>query len=150
VKRARERLGTTALREVDPDSVLKPEFEENLRTLVGVTRSSGAEPILLTQPAIWGASSGEWEKQLWASFNGRITHTQLWKILEHFNDVTRRVAADLDVPLVDLARILHKSTEVFYDDDHFTVAGAQQAAEEIARSFDNSAILRDRLRIRAN
>ncbi len=150
VRKAREHLQQMPLREVDPDSVLKPEFEENLRTLVGVTRSSGAEPVLLTQPVIWGAPSGDWEKRLSVSFHGRIAHTQLWGILENFNDVTRRVAAELDVQLVDLARTLPKTTKVFYDDEHFTVAGAQRAAEEIARVFAKSARLRDRMRIRAS
>lgn len=146
VQKAREDLQRMPLRSVDPESILKPEFEENLRTLVGATRSAGAEPVLLTQPAIWGAPLGDWEKLLWVSYHGRIPHAQLWRMLENFNDVTRRVASELDVPLVDLARSMPKTTAMFYDDDHFTVAGAERVAEEISRVFASNARLRDRMR----
>ncbi len=145
VQKAREQLQQMPLRTIDPNTVLKPEFEENLRTLVGITRSAGAEPVFVTQPVIWGAPSGDWEKRLWVFSHGRIPHAQLWEMLEKFNDVTRRVAADLDVPLADLARTLPKTMEVFYDDDHYTVAGAKQVAEQIAPVFAKSARLRDRM-----
>jgi hypothetical protein len=68
-------------------------------------------------------------------------------MLENFNAVTRRVATELDVVLVDLAYILPKSTEIFYDDSHFTVAGAQEVAEEIARTFANNASIQARIKL---
>ena len=150
VQKAREELQQMPLRAVDPDGVLKPEFEENLRTLVGITRSAGAEPVFLTQPVIWGAPPGEWEKLLWVSSHGRIPQAQLWAMLEKFNEVTRRVAAELDVPLVDLARTLPKTTEVFYDDDHYTVAGAERVAEQVARAFEKSRRLQEQTKARAS
>ena len=144
---ARAQLRQMPLREVDPESVPKPEFEENLRSLVGITRSVGAEPVFITQPVIWGAPSGEWEKRLWVSSHGRIPHRQFSMMLEKFNEVTRQVAADLNVPLVDLSRTLPKTTEVFYDDDHYTVVGAEKVAEVITRVFDKNAKLRGRMKL---
>ena len=147
IQNARGQLQQLPLREIDPDSVPKPEFEENLRTLVGIARSAGADAVFVTQPVIWGARSGEWEKRLWVSSHGRIPHAQLWKMLEKFNEVTRRVAAELDVPVVDLARTLPKTTEVFYDDDHYTVAGAEKVAEHVRHVFAMSARLRGRMKL---
>ena len=144
-----EQLRDLPVREVDPDSVPKPEFEENLRTLVGIARSTGAEPVFITQPMIWGAPSGEWEKRLSFSYHGRIPHAQLWKMLERFNEATRRIAAELDVPLADLARTLPKTTEMFYDDAHYTVAGAEKVGEEVAGVFAKSAKLRERMELGA-
>ena len=57
--------------------------------------------------------------------------------MERFNDVVRRVGAEQDALVVDLARLLPKSTEIFYDDDHYTVVGSRRVAEivggELAR-----------------
>ena len=146
IQDARAQLQQMPLRAIDPDSVPKPEFEENLRTLVGVTRSAGAEPVFITQPVIWGAPAGEWEKRLWVSSHGRIPHAQLWKMLERFNEVTRRVSNELGVPLVDLALTLPKTSEVFYDDDHYTVAGAEKVAQQVALAFAKRTKLGIRIR----
>lgn len=150
VQKAREELLRMPARMVDPATVLKSEFEENLRTIIGITRAAGAEPVFLTQPVIWGAPPGDWEKLLWVSSHGRIPHEQFWTMLEKFNDVTRRVAAELNVPLEDLARTLPKTTEIFYDDDHFTVAGAKSVANQVARVFSTNARLRDRMKPRTS
>ena len=49
-----------------------------------------------------------------------------------YNDVTRAVAAELGVPLVDLAHKLPKSSRYFYDTIHFTNEGASLVAEVLA------------------
>lgn len=133
VRRARTRLQQLPPRTVDTARMPGKEYEENVRTLIGVARAAGASPVLITQPALWGAPPGKWEELLWVSYDGRIPHAQLWEMLERFNDVMRRLSAELGVPLVDLARRLPKTAEVFYDDDHFTVKGAEIVADEIAR-----------------
>jgi lysophospholipase L1-like esterase len=132
VESARQKRTELKIRDVDVESFPRPEYEQNIRALVHVTRSAGAVPVLVTQPVLWGAPPGDWEKLLWVTHGGRVPQQDLWKLMERFNHVLRRIAADLDIRLIDLSRSLPKSTSVFYDDDHFTVEGARLVGEFIA------------------
>lgn len=130
----REQLRQLPLREIDPRRWPTPEYEQNVRTLVGISRAHGIEPILITQPVLWGAPPGDWEKLLWVAPDPehRIAHPQLWQVMERFNDVLRDVGTEEDVLVIDLARKLPKTTEIFYDDDHYTIEGSKRVAEIVA------------------
>ena len=132
MRQARELRQRAPLSDIDPAGLPKPEFEQNLRALAAISRSAGATPVFLTQPVLWGAPAGDWEALLWVPYGRNVKPDRLWQVMERFNDVTRRVAAELDIPLVDLARQLPKSTDVFYDDDHYTVSGARQVGRLVA------------------
>jgi hypothetical protein len=54
---------------------------------------------------------------------------EYWKILEMYNDVTRRAAKEEGVWIVDLARDMPKDSTYFYDGIHFTNEGAEKVAE---------------------
>jgi lysophospholipase L1-like esterase len=143
----REELRRLPVRNVDVSRWPGQEYEQNLRTLIGVSRVHHIEPVLMTQPAIWGAPPGEWERTLWVHPHPdfRVTPDQLWKLLESFNDVTRRVGSENDVKVIDLARLLPKTADMFVDDDHYTVAGQQRIAaiieSELSRlGWDNRLI----------
>ena len=114
-----------------------PEFEQNLRSLVGMCRAHGVLPVLLTQPAIWGATDASAAGLLWRRLpNGnRVAHVRMWHLLEAFNDVTRRVAADTQSLLIDLANELPKDPALFYDDDHFNIAGCAEVAAVVAAAL---------------
>ena len=144
MRAARELRQRAPLSDIDPATLPKPEFEENLRALAAIARSAGATPVFMTQPVLWGAPTGDWEALLWVPYGRRVAPERLWEVMERFNDVTRRVAAELDVPLIDLARTLPKSTEVFYDDDHYTVAGARQVGKLVAAGLLEAGALRPR------
>jgi lysophospholipase L1-like esterase len=134
----REEYRRLPARNVDVSLWPKPEYEQNLRTLIGISRAHRIVPVLITQPAIWGAPSGAWESMLWVHPHPdyRIPHAQLWTLLESFNDVTRRVARESGVLLIDLARLLPKTSEVFTDDDHYTVVGSRMVANLIASRLE--------------
>lgn len=135
---ARERAKWRALPWSEPptDVAPGPEFALNLRSLVGVCRAHGAVPVLLTQPALWGSDDRRCEERFWRRLGDRrVPDRALWQALEGFNDATRAVARELDAPLVDLARALPKSVELFYDDDHLNVAGARAAARLVAEAL---------------
>ena len=126
VRRARASLPVEVM---DPALGPKPEYAANLRGLVALCRAMSASPVLITQPMMWGAPPGEWERLLWVTVGGRrYPHEQLWRLMEHYNDVVRAVAAETGATLVDLARLLPKDPDYFYDDDHFTIAGARAVA----------------------
>jgi lysophospholipase L1-like esterase len=134
----RQELRALPVRSIDVTRWPAREYEQNLRTLVGVARANGIEPVFITQPAIWGAPPGPWEETLWVHPHPdyRVSPDQLWRVLEGFNDVTRRVAQDQDAALVDLARLLPKTIENFTDDEHFTIAGSRAVADIIRTELD--------------
>ena len=55
-----------------------------------------------------------------------------WGRLVLYNDVTRRVAGEHHVTLVDLARELPKDSRLFYDFMHYTNDGAARVGDIIA------------------
>lgn len=114
-----------------------PAYAGRLRELVRLSREAGLEPVLLTQPVLYGPAVddvtgvdlGRLEVDRERLLNGRGA----WELLELYNDVARRTGAEQGVLVVDVARHLPKSSRLFYDFVHFTNAGA----EEVARiTFD--------------
>ncbi|MDZ4803271.1 MAG: SGNH/GDSL hydrolase family protein [Candidatus Eisenbacteria bacterium] len=124
-----------------PPRVDHDPYEANLRTLAGAARANGARVVFLTQQTTWNSTvdpkAEDWH---WLTLlNGvRYREDELDRALEGYNDVMRRVATQLDVPLLDLSASLVKSLDFFYDDVHFNVRGAQQTAQSLAQ------MLRDR------
>jgi lysophospholipase L1-like esterase len=114
-------------------------YEDRLRRLVQVAREAGIAPIFITQPSLVGAGIDDakhvdLERLAIPEFpgvNGRV----FWEMHDMYNDVTRRVARELNVILVDLAHMLPKSSRYFYDYEHFTNAGAGAAAEIVYRTI---------------
>ncbi len=134
VTREREKWRRLPWVEQPPRAEPLPEFEQNLRTLLGICREHGALPVLVTQPTLWGCEDARCEQLFWRRPPGeqRVPHAALWQLLERFNDVTRAVARAHDCVLVDLAQQLPKRCDLFYDDDHVNVAGSQAVARLLA------------------
>ncbi|MFT4515707.1 MAG: lysophospholipase L1-like esterase [Planctomycetota bacterium] len=132
----RERIKWRALPWTATTPVAQPsvEFAQNLRSMVGVCQANGALPVLVTQPALWGCEDSRCEQLFWRRPPGdaRVQHTELWRVLEQWNNITRAVATELRVPVIDLARSMPKSVDLFYDDDHCNDAGAQHIAGLLA------------------
>ena len=74
----------------DPDrGTTLPEFEANLRTIIQMVRGFNGVPVLITLH-VWRV----WDEQ------GKI-----FEFNQERNDVVRRLAAELDAPLIDLYKI---------------------------------------------
>ena len=56
-------------------------------------------------------------------------------LMKGFNQVARTVAQRRGLPLVELAQALSPQRACFYDQWHFTVRGAQSAADLLARQL---------------
>ncbi len=63
---------------------------------------------------------------------GDVNGAVQWEILELYNDVTREVAGEQDVFLIDLAAQLPKNSAFYYDYHHFTNRGAEEVAKRVA------------------
>ena len=129
------------------------QFEGNLRKLVHYVRSDGVDLLLLTQPSILKEGmTKEERKVLKIGFGFCITPRNWWKseypsprslyaALNAFNDTTRRVAKEEDVPLVDLAEAVPKTLEYFVDDVHYTPRGSELVAKFIATAIDSLGLM---------
>ena len=114
-----------------------PAYEVRLRRVLKVTKANGILPVLCTQPVVYGPvvdeSTGvDLGKIVVANgMNGDVG----WKVLELYNDVTRRVGAEAGILVIDEARQMPKDSRYYYDLMHFSNAGAEKFAEIAARGL---------------
>lgn len=110
-----------------------PGYRARLEELIAVTRAAGAEPVLVTQPGLMGRgidpTTGVEISDL-DYFEGMPAALE-WDILELYNDVTRQVAAQHNVTLIDAAREMPKDSNLYFDWIHYSNAGAERMAEII-------------------
>jgi len=116
-----------------------PEYESRLALLVNMTRQSGIEPVLITQPALFGdavddvtqADLSRVSIEIYRKIDGRTA----WNLLEKYNDVTRKIGREQDVTVIDLAREMPKSSRYFYDYLHYGKEGAVKVADIVAHGL---------------
>jgi len=107
-------------------------YGQRLQQLIDMARRHAIEPVFITQPTIYGdvidpVTGADLGQISTGPFNGKTS----WEILKLYNAVMEQVAAQNQVPLVDLASELPKSSLYFYDSYHFTNEGCQAVAEII-------------------
>ena len=116
-----------------------PGYRSRVRELVRLSRAHGIEPVLLTQPALYGGDrddvTGVSLRWIEVDAKGQLHGGLAWRVLEEYNDVVREVGAAEGVLVVDLARALPKSSRLYYDFVHFTDEGAREVAAITARAL---------------
>jgi lysophospholipase L1-like esterase len=127
------------LRKSTPVTDAKPRvdlesYRNNLRTIVGVAKSHGVSLVFMTQQSTWNGPDPAIKDWHWILHRRGVTYREdlMHEALESLNDVMRQVAASADVSTYDLARVIPKSSEFFYDDAHFNVRGAHEAGTGLA------------------
>ena len=110
-----------------------PAYERRLRTLVRLAKSSQIDPVLITQPLLYGKGNdprtGINLSTLKISHN--TTGHTAWTVLELYNEVTKKVGEQEKILTIDLARELDKNSIYFYDGFHFTNVGSTEVARII-------------------
>ena len=118
--------GTASRMLQDYETNSLPFFAQRLEKLVKVCRDHGIEPVLLTQPTLYGPGADPVTGvnlaavKLGDDLNGGL----MFKAVELYNGVTRRVAQKHGVLLIDLARELPRNSAYYYDYLHYTEPGA--------------------------
>jgi lysophospholipase L1-like esterase len=112
-------------------------YGERLTTLVRLCRSNHIEPVLITQPALFGEAIDPVTRVDLSTVqvNGRGNGKLEWRLLELYNDVMRRVGASERAIVIDLARDLPKDSTLFYDYLHFTNEGSVAAGDIVFRGL---------------
>lgn len=118
-----------------------PGYRERVERLVAACRAGGIEPVLVTQPALYGEGLDDVTGVDLAKvtvdndpehlLNGSLS----WRILELYNDTLRAIGREQGVLVVDLARRLPKSSRYFYDFVHFTSEGAEAVGSLVAQDL---------------
>ena len=124
---------------LDGQKPLLREYESRLSRLMAVTRASGITPVLITQPALFGDTTDDVTQadlsrvsiEIYRQMNG---HTA-WKMLDSYNDVTRRVGQAQNVLVIDLAHQLPKRSRYFYDYIHYGKEGAQVVGKIVEKNL---------------
>ncbi len=119
-----------AILQAHKDKYLVP-YETRLKRLLDIAAANNLQPVLLTQPVLYGNTMDEvtgvnlGNIQVTKEMNGEVA----WEVLELYNGVTRKVGREAGVPVIDLAAALPKTSRYFYDLMHYTNAGAEQVGE---------------------
>lgn len=112
------------------------KFQNRVENLVKICQKNGIQPILITQPQIIGdtidpTTGTDLGKIEYQDINGSAG----WAILELYNDITRKVAKNQNIQLIDLAELMPKDSQYFYDFTHYTNKGAVVVGQIIAEEF---------------
>jgi lysophospholipase L1-like esterase len=115
----------------------RPAFEQRVVELVRASRAARIEPVLITQPALYGEVA---DPSTGIDFSNRRVNDfangdEAWRALENYNDATRRVAERENVLLIDLARRLPRDSRYYSDLVHFSKTGAGEVAEIVSSSL---------------
>jgi lysophospholipase L1-like esterase len=115
-----------------------PFYADRVAKLIHICRSNGIEPVLITQPALYGRgvdprTGVDLEK---IKLDGGLNGALMWTTLELYNQVLRDAARREQVLLIDLAAELPKNSEYFYDYLHYTDTGAARVAGIVAAGLE--------------
>jgi lysophospholipase L1-like esterase len=112
-------------------------FNANLKTFIQIARNQNITPVLMTQanrftenpdPAIL--------KNLHALENIGMSYAEYRKLYLAMNDEIRKVAAENDVLLIDLAKEVPQTKEMMADPVHFNAAGSELVAKIITKQIE--------------
>ena len=120
-------------------------YERRLKRMVSLADSLGTPIVLMTQPSIWRAGLSDTEKaQLWMGGVGEFRDIPgsiyfepeaLERGIDAYNKTLLNVCRKTTARCVDLAHAVPKTTEFFYDDEHFTDRGQQFVADAVTEGI---------------
>ncbi|MCO6359825.1 SGNH/GDSL hydrolase family protein [Roseivirga pacifica] len=126
------------------DTALR-HYSDNLKKIITIVKSHNMTPVFVTQPSMWKPNLDDnLERLLLTGGTATIEGTNtlnyystevLYKGMKQFNNTLLKICNEQNVPSINLADQLPKSTEVFYDDCHFNENGAQLVADVLSQVF---------------
>jgi lysophospholipase L1-like esterase len=118
-------------------------YKSNLNAIVDAAELNGTELVLMTQPSLWsGDLPNDAARLLWMGRKARYmtegpqayySAATLAKAMAAYNTALLEVCADRSLRCLDLAVEIPKESTYFYDDVHFTEAGARLVADVVER-----------------
>lgn len=120
----------------DPEAMLA-QFDHSLRLFVGTCRAFDVTPVLLTQQHRFVDDPHPTLISHWTeSTRGTgLTYDRVRALYFRFNERVREVAAELEVPLIDVEPAIPSESSHLYDFVHLNAAGSKLAAEVISEGL---------------
>jgi len=134
----RRRLRREAPQRADLPDLRKAlaDYQDRIAGLADACRRVHARCLFLTQPVLWQEALPAAEQgSLWMGTDGRgayYTAGALRQGMDRYNSALLAVCARRGLECLDLAASLSGRPGVFYDDCHFTAAGAREVAHQVA------------------
>ncbi len=127
----------------------QPSFYEiNLREMIKAIREIGARPVLLTLPTVVRPDMAVADLKragvMFPYFQSAYGVGDLLDLIAAYNSTIRRVAAEDQVPLIDLSRTfenLEETPPYFIDTMHLSRLGLQTVAKEILAGLEQNKLL---------
>lgn len=114
-------------------------FRRRIGSIIDTCKAHGILPIFLTQPSLMGdvkdslTGADLGKVPIGDEYNGSL----LWKVLSQYNQITIATCTQKQVPVIDLASMLPKSSLYFYDNVHYTNEGAAKIAKILTPELES-------------
>jgi len=121
-------------------------FEQHLSTLIWTVRESGARLVLATHANRFREPLTSTERRqllAWRQNYPRAEEEVILAMDRQANAMIRRLAADEDLPVADIAAAVPPEPRLFADFVHFTDAGSELAARALAETIAGDATASD-------
>lgn len=135
--RSLRQAGIPSDRLPDLDAALE-EYRGRVRRIVETCRRKGIRVIFMTEPVLWDANlSAQTRRRLFAGWINRdqtghyLTVEKLREGIDAYHAALREIGRELNVECIDLTG-MNGRVEWFYDDCHYTCAGAGELARRAA------------------
>lgn len=116
-------------------------YRQRLTQIADAIRQRGAKPVFLSQPVLWSDGlAPAAEKLLWLGYldaNRFLAAPPLRQCMDRYNDCLRDVCEEQQAPWIDLSDMSGR-LDYFYDDCHFTEAGAHEVARIVPEGWPDS------------
>jgi len=130
------------VRETMPDlTAALQDYERDLRYLIQQGREQQVRTVFLTQPTLWHEGmTPEEDAQLRFGDIGRDAYeaTEYYRTdlliegMRQYNELTRKVCGNEGIECLDLAALVPRDLDHFYDDCHYNETGAVTVADAVA------------------
>ncbi len=120
-------------------------YQTRLQEIITLCKTNGVQPILLTQPSLYGAyvdsATGIKMDTKYYPIDGNIKNNLLQEqVLEEYNNVVRSFQNQAAV--IDLSKLMPKNTSYYYDFIHYNKKGAIKVAELLSPELKKMTKLR--------
>lgn len=124
-------------------------FRNNFKIISELARNSNTKIIFMTQPNIYKENMTREELQSLTMLNKEAigdgikwTYETAFAGIKKYNDTIRELSSELNIPLIDLEKVVPKSLEYFYDDVHYTDKTydiiSEYLADELSKMFNRN------------
>ena len=115
-------------------------YEARVRSIVELTRSRGVRVVFITQPTLWGAGLSEaararlWMGDISVERGEYLSAGAGRKGIDRHNEILLKVCRDLRAECISTEAMSGRE-DYFYDDFHYTEAGARALAQLVSEHF---------------